>query len=163
MNIIFIQTGGTIDKDYPKVVKSYDFEIRDSSVPRMLMKVFPNFKYKIVSVCKKDSMDITVSDRKRILKAIQRAPSKHIVVTHGTDTMPITARYLGPHVTDKTVVLSGAMKPEVMGNSDALFSLGGAIIAAQTLPYGVYVVMNGRVHLWNKVRKNQKTGQFVSD
>jgi L-asparaginase len=82
------------------------------------------------------------------------------VITHGTDTMPATARLLGPRVKDKTVVLTGAMVPYRFGSSDGMFNLGSAISFAQTLPPGVYIAMNGRYFNWNNVRKNKARGEF---
>jgi L-asparaginase len=88
------------------------------------------------------------------------AKEKNIVITHGTDTMEQTARYLAGRVPDKTVVLTGAMVPYKFGSSDGLFNLGSAIAYAQVLSPGVYVAMNGRYFEWNNVRKNKKAGYF---
>jgi len=60
-------------------------------------------------------------------------------VTHGTDTMEITAHALGEKVKGKTIVLTGAMIPYKFGSSDGLFNLGSAMAFAQTLPHGVYI------------------------
>ena len=81
-------------------------------------------------------------------------------MTHGTDTMPDTARYLGERANDRTIVLTGAMIPYTFCSSDGLFNLGGALAFAQALPHGVYVVMNGRCFDWRSVRKNRATGRF---
>ena len=43
MEILFIQTGGTIDKEYPRLTKGYAFEIGEPAVKRILAKVAPNF------------------------------------------------------------------------------------------------------------------------
>ena len=86
-----------------------------------------------------------------------------IVVTHGTDTMPETARALvaaGLAAKGKTVVLTGAMIPYAFGSSDGLFNLGSALSFAQVLPPGVYVAMNGRYFTGDKVRKNRDSGCF---
>jgi len=83
-----------------------------------------------------------------------------IVITHGTDTMVETARALAEGVSDKTVVLTGAMIPYAFGSSDGLFNLGSALSFAQVLPPGVYIAMNGQHFAWNAVRKNKETGVF---
>ena len=83
-----------------------------------------------------------------------------IVITHGTDTMEVTARALGQAIRDKTVVLTGAMVPYKFGSSDGLFNLGSSLAFVQTLPNGVYIAMNGKYFHWNNVRKNKQTGQF---
>ena len=74
--------------------------------------------------------------------------------------MEITANYLSQHIKDKTLILTGAMRPFSLGQSDAAFNVGGAIIAAQILPHGVYGVMNGRVFKAEQLRKNVQTGRF---
>jgi len=94
------------------------------------------------------------------LKAILAAEQNRIVVTHGTGTMELTTKYLDGKVGEKTVVLTGAMRPQSLGKSDAGFNLGGAIIAAQTLSYGVFAVMNGRVFEAENVHKNTALGRF---
>jgi len=44
--------------------------------------------------------------------------------------------------------------------SDALFNLGAAITAVQTLDKGVYITMNGKVFSWDNVVKNREIGEF---
>jgi L-asparaginase len=99
-------------------------------------------------------------DRQIILDNCLKAKEEKIVITHGTDTMDVTARVLGQKVQDKTVVLTGAMVPYKFGSSDGLFNLGSAIAFVQTLPHGVYIAMNGKCFVWNNVRKNKHTGEF---
>jgi L-asparaginase len=41
-----------------------------------------------------------------------------------------------------------------------LFNLGSSIAFVQTLPAGVYVVMNGQYFKAGQVKKNKKTGSF---
>jgi L-asparaginase len=67
---------------------------------------------------------------------------------------------LGTLAIDKTVILTGAMVPYSITQSDALFNLGFAFGVAQTLAPGVWIAMNGRVFHWNDVRKNRKVGLF---
>jgi len=160
MRIVFIQTGGTIDKDYPRTQKGYAFEIKKPAVERILQKVHPNFDYKMIPLLKKDSQDITQKDRERIHVACESADADKIVITHGTDTMLETAQKLDD-IKNKVIILTGAMKPEKFVDSDASFNVGTAIGAINILSKGVYVAMNGRIYPWNKVKRNQKTGQFV--
>ena len=160
MKIVFIQTGGTIDKDYPKIKKGYAFEIAEPAVKRILQKANPNFDFEIISVLKKDSLDIREEDREKIYAACQNASSDKIIITHGTDTMIETAKKLSV-IKNKTIILTGAMKPEKFSDSDASFSVGTAIGAINVLSNGVYIAMNGRIYPWNKVERNLETGQFV--
>lgn len=160
MKITFIQTGGTIDKDLPKAVNGYAFEIGEPAVIRILAKVKSNFEYEIIPLLQKDSLDLDDADREKIRAACEACPNDRIIITHGTDTMTKTAAALS-EIKDKTIVFTGAIKPERFLESDAMFNLGGAVLAVQLLPPGIYITMNGRYHLWNKVRKHQITGQFV--
>ena len=63
-------------------------------------------------------------------------------------------------IPDKTIVLTGAMRPASFKHGDAEFNIGGAVIAAQSLPAGVYIVMNGRVFDPSSVRKNGALNRF---
>jgi L-asparaginase len=159
VKILFVQTGGTIDKDYPKVWQAYSFEITEPAFDRILELVNPAFGYRSVSALKKDSMDMTDEDRRKITELCKSAPEQHIVITHGTDTMSQTAEALSG-IKDKTIVITGSARPERFSNSDAGFNVGTAVGAVQTLSHGVYISMNGLVSEWNKVEKSSKTGQF---
>ncbi|MGB4942793.1 MAG: asparaginase domain-containing protein [Candidatus Moraniibacteriota bacterium] len=161
MKITFIQTGGTIDKEYPRTTKGYAFEIGEPAVKRILEKVNPAFEYEVISLLQKDSSDLTEEDREKILETCKSIPSDKIVVTHGTDTMIETAGKLS-EVKDKTIIITGAMRPEKFSDSDAMFNVGAAVIAAQTLSHGIYITMNGKVYGWKEVKRNEETGQFVN-
>jgi L-asparaginase len=160
MKIVFIQTGGTIDKDYPKTTGGYAFEIGESAAKRILQRANPSFDFEIVSILRKDSLDITEQDRKRIRDACEKTAADKIIVTHGTDTMIETAEKLSS-IKGKVIVLTGATKPEKFVDSDASFNLGTAVGAISLLQKGVYIAMNGRIYPWNKVKRNSETGQFV--
>jgi len=121
MKILFIQTGGTIDKDYPKT-KAYAFEIGEPAVKRILNKINPNFSYKILPLVRKDSLDLNNLDRDRILKVCRQAREEKIIITHGTDTMVKTAKVLSV-IKNKTVVITGSLRPEKFADSDAAFNL----------------------------------------
>ena len=107
-----------------------------------------------------DSLEMTDQDRIMIADNCNRAEEKKIIITHGTDTMSDTARFLAEKVLNKTIVLTGAMIPYKFGSSDGLFNLGSAMAFVQSLPAGVYVAMNGKYFHWDNVQKNKKTGQF---
>lgn len=160
MRIVFIQTGGTIDKDYPKPIKGYAFEITESAVKRVLQKVNPNFDFEIISILKKNSLDITEEDRNKIYETCQKTKNNKIIITHGSDTMIVTAKKLAA-IKNKAMILTGAMRPEKFSDSDASFNIGTAIGAINVLSEGVYIAMNGRVYPWNSVKRNLETGQFV--
>jgi L-asparaginase len=149
MHIHCIQTGGTIDKTYPQGAThhGYNFEITTPAIARILSEVHAPFEYTVTECLKKDSLDITDADRNLILKTVADSPHEHIIVTHGTDTMHVTASVLREAQLAKVIVLTGAMLPESMKGSDASFNIGMAYGALQTLPHGVYIVLYGSV--WN--------------
>ena len=154
---IFI-TGGTFDKAYNELTGELFF--KDSHLPEMLKLGRSNLDLQVRTLMMIDSLQMTDGDRQIILQQCRSAPERRIVITHGTDTMVETAGVLARRVTDKTIVLTGAMIPYKFGSSDGLFNLGSALAFAQTLPPGVYVAMNGRYFTWDRVRKNRKTGMF---
>jgi L-asparaginase len=159
MTLLFLQTGGTIDKDYPRTTRGYAFEIAEPAAQRVLDRANPAFTYRIVTAAKKDSLELTADDRARIREACLSAPEARIVITHGTDTMIETAKALSD-VEGKVIVLTGAMRPERFSNSDAAFNVGLAVGAAQSRPPGIYVAMHGEVHRWDAVVRDAD-GRFV--
>ena len=160
MSVLILITGGTLDKVHDTITEGLIFcPDRSSQVPHVL-SVGRSAEFDTQILMQKDSLDMTDTDRALMLKAINSAKPSRIVVTHGTGTMELTAQYLDGQTGDKTVVLTGAMRPYSLGRSDAGFNLGGAIIAAQTLDAGVYAVMNGRVFGASEVRKDTKLGHF---
>jgi L-asparaginase len=100
------------------------------------------------------------SHRQQILDACRASKEQQIVIIHGTDTMDATAEVLGKAALSHTIVLTGAMVPQRVLQSDAQFNLGFAIAAASMLPSGVYVAMNAQVFHWNDVKKNRAIGKF---
>ena len=115
----------------------------------------------IEPLMQKDSADLTPEDRQLILDRCTTSPENRILITHGTDTIAETARYLGEKgVGNKTVVLVGSFVPLSQENSDAFFNLGYALAATQLLPRGVWIALNGEVFEWGNVRKNRDQGRF---
>ena len=156
--VCLLVTGGTFDKEYDEIRGTLDF--RDTHLPDMLTMARSQVDVRVRTLMMVDSLEMTDADRELIASNCREVPEQYIVITHGTDTMVDTARALAERVTDKTIVLTGAMIPIAFGSSDGLFNLGGALTAVQVLPCGVYITMNGRVFPWNNVRKNRQTGVF---
>ncbi|MTB52000.1 asparaginase domain-containing protein [Lewinella sp. W8] len=156
---IFV-TGGTFDKEYNYVTGNLFF--RDSNLPKMLEVGRCTLDVKIRTLMMVDSLELTEADREIIANNCRKVDTNQILITHGTDTMVDTAEYLAnADIRDKTIVLTGAMIPYAFGSSsDGFFNLGSALAFVQTLPPGVYVVMNGRFNSWDGVKKNRSTGIF---
>ena len=157
MHIVIFATGGTIDKVYFDA-KS-EFEVGSPQVLGVLEEAHVNFTYDVRSLMRKDSLDITSEDRAAIVAAVEAEPCEHIVITHGTDTMAETGRALKA-VSNKTTVLTGSMEPAKFRVTDAVFNIGCAVTAAQTLPHGCYLAVNGRIYDPERVVKNREALRF---
>jgi L-asparaginase len=158
MTIQIFITGGTFDKEYNEMNGTLYF--KDTHLPEMLSLGRCRLDVKVRTLMLIDSLEMTDQDRDLLIHQCQKAKEDRIVITHGTDTMEVTARVMGPVIEGKTVVLTGAMIPYKFGSSDGMLNLGSALAFAQTLPPGVYVAMNGRYFNWDNVRKNRRTGEF---
>ncbi len=160
MEVIIFVTGGTFDKEYNELTGKLFF--KDTHISEVLKMGRCNLDLSLRTLMMVDSRDMSEIDRKIILESCRRTKEDRIVVTHGTDTMVDTARYLAESdlPKEKTVVLTGAMTPYKFGSSDGLFNLGSALAFAQTLGKGVYIAMNGRYFNWDNCVKNVRAGVF---
>lgn len=180
-NILFVQTGGTIDKEYPRTIGGYNFEIGDPAIERIISKVKPSvgFGYNITSICRKDSQEILEEDREALAKCIVDCPESKIIVTHGTDTIIETATYLQvylrkfPNTSHKRVIFVGSFIPESFKDSDADINLGTALGALDVLQMvqeqqldscqsnpSVYIALGGRVIPAGNAIRNPASGLF---
>lgn len=157
--ILVVTTGGTIDKQYFDALSEY--QITESVIGKLLKTALVAHPFRIVELLRKDSLDLTDEDRALIAATIAGAPEKHVVITHGTDTMTQTAAALG-HLEGKTIVLCGALAPARFAESDAAFNLGMAFATCQAAQPGVWITMSGSVFDGLKVRKDRDAGKFVA-
>lgn len=155
-----IVTGGTFDKHYDAIKGELTF--KDSHLPAILRQSRVTVPVEIEINQLIDSLHMQDEHRLRVLEACRAAAEQCVIVIHGTDTMAQTAQVVGRAGLAKTIVFTGAMIPFSVAGSDALFNLGFAMAAAQLLPAGAYVAMNGRVFAWDQVAKNREDGVFVS-
>ena len=162
-DILLVQTGGTIDKDYPRKKGGYAFEIDEPAAGRILEQGRVPWGYEILTACRKDSQELSDQDRKDIKALCMKATQRRILITHGTDTMIETGLFLNAVAEEhnKVIVLTGAFKPERFRDSDAAFNVGVAVGALQSLGVpGVYIAMNGMVQLVTRVSRDKETGIF---
>ena len=157
MKIKFITTGGTIDKVYFDATSEY--EVGPPQVREVLQEGNVTFPFEVESVLAKDSLEMTDADRQLIRHRIEVDDNARIVITHGTDTLVQTALAL-TGIPGKTIVLTGSMQPARFRNTDAIFNIGTAIGAVQSLPPGVYIAMNGQVFDPTRLRKNREKHCF---
>ena len=159
-------TGGTIDKVYFDAQS--EFEVGDPLVAEILQTAGARVPFTVEVLFRKDSLDISESDREAIAQKIVGADPDRVLVTHGTDTMVQTALTTADALLDatdasgfgKTVVFVGSLTPARFRQTDAEFNVGFAWAAVQTLPPGVYVAMNGRFFDARNVQKNRSRNRF---
>jgi L-asparaginase len=156
-HLTIVTTGGTIDKIY--FDDKSEYQIGAPYIGDILSQLGVAFAFDVIPILRKDSLHITADDRELIRRTIAQQPHRHVLVTHGTDTMVETAQLL-QEIPDKVIVLTGALNPARFQGSDAVFNIGCAVGALQTLPDGVYVAMNGRVWDPRHVRKNRAANRF---
>jgi L-asparaginase len=157
MFIRFVTTGGTIDKIYFDDMSQ--FEVGESQVQHILTEGMVNFAYDIVSMFRKDSLELTDADRQQLRDYIENDDAERYVISHGTDTMVETANVL-TGISGKTIVLTGALSPARFKTTDAIFNVGMAVAAVQTVKPGVYIAMSGQVFEAGKVQKNREENCF---
>ncbi|APP79624.1 asparaginase domain-containing protein [Xanthomonas hortorum pv. vitians] len=158
-DLLIVTTGGTIDKIY--FDDKSDYQIGDPQIGQILKELGVTFRFSVIPIIRKDSLHINAADRELVRATIAAQPTRHVLITHGTDSMVETGKVL-QSIADKTIVMTGALNPARFRGSDAEFNIGCAVGAVQSLPAGVYIAMNGRI--WNpeKVRKNVAANRFES-
>lgn len=157
MFIRFITTGGTIDKIYFDATSQY--EVGESNVEHILGDGLVNFDYDVVPMFQKDSLEFTDENRQAMKEFIESDDASLYVVTHGTDTMVETAAKLSS-ISRKTIILTGSLSPARFKTTDAIFNIGMAVAAVQSVEPGVYLVMNGQVFAEGEVIKNRAANRF---
>jgi L-asparaginase len=156
-HLTIVTTGGTIDKIY--FDDKSTFQIGAPQIGDILQALGVAFTFDVLPVLRKDSLHMDEHDRAAIRTAIEQQSHRHVLVTHGTDTMVETAQAL-VDLTGKVIVLTGALNPALFQGSDAVFNIGCAVGAVQTLPDGIYIAMNGRIWDPARVRKNRDANRF---
>ena len=155
--LLIITTGGTIDKIY--FDDKSDYQIGEPQIGQILDQMQVGFDFEVNALMRKDSLHFTEEDRIKIHAVVTANDADHVLVTHGTDSMVKTALLLAD-IPGKTIVLTGALNPARFRDSDAVFNIGCAVGAVQTLPEGAWIAMNGCVWDPRKVRKNRGKNRF---
>jgi len=155
--LLIITTGGTIDKIY--FDDKSDYQVGEPQISLILHAMNVAFDFEVTALMRKDSLHIGEKERKLIYATAEASDASHILITHGTDSMKETAEVL-EGIEGKTIVLTGALNPARFRDSDAIFNIGCAVGAVQSLRPGVYIAMNGTVWVPEEVRKNVKANRF---
>lgn len=162
--IHFIITGGTIDSRYDGS-KDTAVPNKESIIPSFIESLKLYHDSEFTTICMKDSRDLQQEDRENIVKAVEESPHTKIVITHGTYTMPDTARFLKANLErkDQVVVFTASAIPiNGFSPSDGPFSLGYAIAQLEYLKPGIYVAINGKVFSPEEIMKNISEARFYS-
>ena len=162
-DIDMLFTGGTIEKIYDEVHGGID------NIEAYLHSTFPRLRLPYVKIhptrlMNIDSLYMTDEHRAQIAAKVAELQSdgRPIVITHGTDTMVETGRYLKAHLPEVNVpiILTGAMLPLVVQNSDGLQNLTESIFAAKLLGPGIYIVFHNEIYDVERCRKNREAKTF---
>jgi len=160
--MLIINTGGTFNKRYNPLKGELEVP-KDSMALENILKYFYNLKYEIRNIIHKDSLEMQTSDRKEMVELIKNSSQDKILIIHGTDTMDKTAEFLEEHVSDKTILLTGAMVPfsidSVEANANLSMTIGYLLNSCQN---GIYISMHGLIDVHNRVFKNREIGLFQS-
>ena len=85
MKIKIFVTGGTFDKEYNEITGELGFD--KSHVTEMIHVSRYSGEVNISKLLLKDSLYMVQEDRDLIANACKTYDEKHIIITHGTDTM----------------------------------------------------------------------------
>jgi L-asparaginase len=158
--MLILATGGTFDKNYDIISGQLTFA--GSQLPDLIRQARLTCPHQLEIIMQKDSLEMTLSDRMTILEHCRQHSSQHILVIHGTDTMTKTAVFLQQAQLAKTIVLTGAMRPVALGDSDGVFNFGYALAMTQSQPHGVYIAMQGQCFAANQVIKDRTQALFTN-
>ena len=157
--MLILNSGGTLNKRYDK--SSGELEVPYDSVAIVKILAQVESKYDLAGVIFKDSLEMDIEDRKTLTNIIMESTDSSFLIIHGTDTMHETAQFLDEIFDDRKIIITGAMKPYEIDNTEASFNIGMSIGFLKAKPKnGVYICMNGHIKNWNRLVKNKQIGKF---
>ena len=168
MNTLFsvalISTGGTIEKTYDESIGILANGV--SVLEAMLgMLQLDGISINHIELLNKDSLEMTEDDHALIANEVSKQAECHdgIIVIHGTDTLAVTGEAILRSCPSIKVpcVLTGAMRPWIMKNTDAMQNIVESFAVVQLLQGGVYVAMQNRVLQFPGVIKDNEKLRFV--
>ena len=162
--IALISTGGTIEKTYDELsgVLANHVSVLDVMLASLELR---GVEVQRVALMNKDSLEMTPDDHTLIAETATRMARQHagVVIVHGTDRLAVTGERIHTLAGQARVpiVLTGAMRPWIMRNTDALQNLTEALLAVQVLAPGVYVSMHNQVLQFPGIVKDKDKRTFV--
>ena len=157
--MLILNSGGTFNKRYNKLNGELEVPYDNLAIEKILQSA--DLKFDIAGVMYKDSLDMTIDDRKILANIIMESKDDTFIIVHGTDTMHLSAEFLSEIFDDRKIIFVGSMKPFEIDNIEASLNLGIAIGFAKVIKeFGVYICMSGHVETWDNIEKNRKFGNF---
>lgn len=164
--IALISTGGTIEKTYDELsgVLHNEVSILDIMLAGLDLRGVAVERLQLMN---KDSLEMNDDDHALIAATACRATQTHdgVVVVHGTDRLAATGEKMlivGEPIVNP-IVLTGAMRPYALRNTDSIQNLTEALCAVQLVGAGVYVAMHNQVLAFPGVTKDRENGTFIKD
>jgi L-asparaginase len=165
-HVALISTGGTIEKTYDELE---GILANDCSVLELMLGTLQLDGISIdqIALMNKDSSEMSNDDHETIAEEVEVSARTHdgVIVIHGTDTLEETGNSITERCPTLSVpcVLTGAMRPWIMKNSDAMQNLVESFAVVQLLDPGVYVAMHNRVLQFPGVVKDIEEMRFVKN
>ena len=163
--VALLSTGGTIEKTYNE---SDGTITNQRSVLEIMLAslVLRGVVIERVPVMNTDSLEMTEADHARIAAVAAVYVDSHdgLIVTHGTDRLQHTGEKLVQVLSSSPrvpIVLTGAMRPYELRNTDAMQNLTEALLAVQLADPGVYVAMHNQVLRFPGVVKDHQGMRFI--
>jgi len=158
-NLLIINTGGTFNKIYNPITGNLDVDTKGEALKQIAQAWMVPFEQ--INIIGKDSLEMTLADRAKILEQLTLSHYEHIMIVHGTDTIDQTAAYLAQHAPQKKIVLTGTMVPFSISPIEATANLASAYGFLQGVrDIGIYIAMNGKIGPYQKIQKNKEKGFF---
>ena len=157
--MLILNSGGTFNKRYNPLNGELEVPFDNTAIDTILKSV--DSEYDLAGVMYKDSLDMTMDDRKILANIIMQSDDDSFIIVHGTDTIDLSAEFLSEIFEDKKIIFVGSMKPFEIDKVEPSLNLGMAIGFLKAVKdNGVYICMNGYVEPWDKLEKNRKFGKF---
>ena len=161
--IAIISTGGTIEKTFDELRGVLENEVSNLDVLLASLRL-EGVEVTRVPLMNKDSLEMVDEDHSLIAKTAGAMAETHdgVIIVHGTDRLSDTGHRIVDVLGTPTVpiLLTGAMRPFAIRQSDAQQNVTEALLAVQLVPPGVYVAMHNRVLRFPGVVKNREKGTF---
>lgn len=159
-----VSTGGTIEKTYDELGGVLRNSLSNLDVVLSTL-VLHGLELVRIPLMNKDSLEMTAADHALIAQTCEVYAAQHdgLVVVHGTDRLVTTGDAIVERIGTPRVpiVLTGAMRPYQLRNTDAIQNVTEALLAVQIASPGVYCALHNRLLRFPGVVKDRRNGTFA--